>query len=185
MPTDEKFPTARLHEIADEIVELFRDEEQLPEDTIVELGDGVPMWGVGFTALHTFRLERLKQPIVFFLDRWAHPIRCNGKTVAYAESALVPGSTELYVPTITWGGLGSLLDGATDDVDEGTQFRVIYDTWLQVGAVWLRNSDIEASEIRMTGDNPRSVEHYGEADFIDHLRQIVPVGIVEDPAGAN
>lgn len=185
MPNDERFPTERLPEIANEVVELFRDEEQLPDDTIVELGDGVPMWGVGFTALHTFNVERLRTPVVFFLDRWAHPIRHNGKTVAYAESEFVPGTNELYVPTITWGGIGTLIDGAAQDLDESMKLRVIFDAWLKVGAVWLWAPSEGASEIRVQGDSSRHVMHYGEHDFIDTLRQIVPVGTVEDPAGAN
>lgn len=174
MTRPEDFPTDRLHEIADDVVDLFRNEEQLPDDVLVELGDGIPMWGIGLTALHTFDLGRLAEPITYFKERWAHPIKCMGKAVAYAETEFVHGTDQIYVPTMTWGGVCNVIAGAIDDADDDTKVRLVIDPSLHLQAVWLWTPSERDAEIRLVGEGYSTIR-IGENDLLTWLRQQVPV----------
>ncbi len=165
---DDRFPTDRLHEIADDVVEVFRDEEQVPKDAIVELGDGIPMWGLGLTGLWLPGLARLEEPAAFFLERWFHPIRCYGKPVAFAETSYTNDGNELYVPTIGFDArLTAMLLDARGATPDGVRLRLIDAPGLgHVQAIWMRDEKVGCSEVRVAPIEGRGEMRIGEADFI-------------------
>lgn len=170
MDRRDRFPVERLHEIAEDVVDIFRDEEQVPTEEIVELGDGIPMWGLGLTGLW-MPADRLVEPATFFLQRWIHPIRCYGRVVAHAESTFTDDG-ELYVPTISIGEpFPVILAGISQSASEGVCVRAICEpTMGNLEAVWLYTADADTSEIHVIEEREVAMK-MGEADFVRWVRQ--------------
>lgn len=176
MARKDRFPTERLPEIAEDVVDIFRDEEQVPTDEIVELGDGIPMWGLGLTGLW-MPLDRLSEPAAFFLRRWIHPIRCYGRVVAHAESTFTETGDELYVPTISIGErFPIVLDEVKQGAPEGVSVRAIIEPSMgDLEAVWLHSDKADASEVCVvetpTAGGSETRMRIGESDFVRWVRQ--------------
>ena len=152
------------------------EEMGVPKEDLLEVGDGVPMWGLGLTGLWMPGLRRLEAPATFFLGRWFHPIRRQGKPFAYAESTLIEGGNELHVPAIGFDATLARTLNESRKAHPTRRMRVIHSPELgHVQAVWAWMEQVAEAEIRVAPIEGRPEMKVGEMAFINWIRGQDPI----------